>query len=73
MQHKTVPLTSVIGIVVALISMKVLRSVTEWNQIVVVLASVVIAFAVTAAIVFLYGAFGPSQGTSGGREERPTS
>ena len=64
MHEKTVPLTNVIGIVVALIASRFLSDTTEWNVIAVVAASLGIAVVVTGVIVFLGGALGFSTDSS---------
>lgn len=64
MHEKAVPLTNVIGIVVALIASRILSDTTEWNVIAVIAASLGIAVVVTGVIVFLGGALGFSTDSS---------
>ncbi|MDY5840207.1 MAG: hypothetical protein SPJ78_05765 [Corynebacterium camporealensis] len=70
MHQKSVPLTSVIGIVVALVSLQALRSTTDWSTIALVAAAIAIAFVVTAVIVFFAGALGLSEEPSAEDEQR---
>lgn len=70
MHQKSVPLTSVIGIVVALVSLQALRSTTDWSTIALVAAAIAIAFVVTAVIVFFAGVLGLSEETSAEDEQR---
>ena len=70
MHQKSVPLTSVIGIVVALVSLQALRSTTDWSTIALVAAAIAIAFVVTAVIVFFAGVLGLSEEPSAEDEQR---
>ncbi|HCM80069.1 MAG TPA: hypothetical protein DIS84_02340 [Corynebacterium stationis] len=58
--QKRVPLTSVIGIVAAFISMRVLGNTTDWGGVAIATASLGIALAVTIIAVFIGGALGLS-------------
>ena len=58
--QKRVPLTSVIGIVAAFISMRALGNTTDWGGVAIATASLGIALAVTIIAVFIGGALGLS-------------